>query len=490
MTSRVKKLLIERSDVSRDLDLIERSPFPDTDLKSELLTKRKYRKLTQEIEKLLKNGNENEEDINVHMKEIFKQLENLHDITITNKQQLKRFLIGITSVILWFIYFLLIKLTNVMKHRHTKKAVYNLSWLIFKLTVLWIEIIKIFSQTNIGQIILIFTFCSFYSTRYGQFCTNVFLDFLSNMFPNMGLITIKHTLINIKDVPYRTAQLFGKLLENIDNINTKTAEVYAVGKNIVSQVNNVTESVGKVKDVVTVGIAGLAAQQIASNINIDQLIKMTETGKNDQIRMLEKIFNQLVDLQEENMDIKETIGDLNEKMGDLNKKVGDLTHENEQLHAILNNKVEQVLEKSIDTHIKLIEMDKYRSQEDRIIHDLLMQTIDNTKNLPKLLPDIERLIKANEKTNGELFEKIIDAVKKGNNIETTLTTFFSNHAVVKGIEIGAPLIKYLSDFTGIGMQSVLLPDTRKRVERGGRRKQTRRNRHSNNTCCKRFNKRK
>ena len=34
MTSRVKKLLKERSDVSRDLDLIERSPFPDTDLKS------------------------------------------------------------------------------------------------------------------------------------------------------------------------------------------------------------------------------------------------------------------------------------------------------------------------------------------------------------------------------------------------------------------------------------------------------------------------
>jgi hypothetical protein len=162
------------------------------------------------------------------------------------------------------------------------------------------------------------------------------------------------------------------------------------------------------------------------------------------------------------------------------------------MHAILNNKVEQVLEKSIDTHIKLIEMNEYRSQEDQIINDLLMQTIDNTKNLPKLLPDIEKLIKANEKTNGELFETIIKAVKNGNSIESTLTTFFSNHALVKGIEIGTPLIKYLSDFTGIGMQSVLLPDTRKRVGLGGRRKQTRKKRHNNNnhTRCKRFNKRK
>jgi hypothetical protein len=489
MTSHVKKLLKERSDVSRDLDLIERSPFPDTDLKSELLTKRKYRKLTQEIEKLLKN--ENEEDINVHMKEIFKQLDDLHDITITNKQQLKKYLIGITSVILWFIYFLLIKLTNVLKHRHTKKAVYNLSWLIFKLTVLWIEIIKTFSQTNIGQIILIFTFCSFYSTRYGQFCTNVFLDFLSTVFPNMGFITIKHTLINVRGIPYRTAQLFGKMLENIDNINTKTAEVYAVGTHIVSQVTNVTESVGKVKDVVTVGIAGLAAQQIAQNINIDQLMKMTE--KSDPNRMLEKIFNKLVDLQEGNVDIKEIIGDLTKKVGDLTEQVGDLTYKNEQMHAILNNKVEQVLEKSIDTHIKLIEMNEYRSQEDRIINDLLIQTIDNTKNLPKLLPDIEQLIKANEKTNGELFETIIKAVKNGNSIESTLTTFLSNHALVKGIEIGTPLIKYLSDFTGIGMQSVLLPDTRKRVGLGGKRKQTRKKRHGNyhtHTRYKRFNKRK
>ena len=488
MTSRVKKLLKERSDVSRDLDLIERSPFPDTDLKSELLTKRKYRKLTQEIEKLLKNGNE--DDINVHMKEIFKQLDDLHDITITNKQQLKKYLIGITSVILWFIYFLLIKLTNVLKHRHTKKAVYNLSWLIFKLTVLWIEIIKTFSQTNIGQIILIFTFCSFYSTRYGQFCTNVFLDFLSNIFPNMGFITIKHTLINVRGLPYRTAQLFGKMLENIDNINTKTAEVYAVGKNIVSQVNNVTESVGKVKDVVTVGIAGLAAQQIASNINIDQLMKMTETGKNDQIRMLEKIFNQLVDLQEENMDIKETIGDLNEKMGDLNKKVGDLTHENEQLHAILNNKVEQVLEKSIDTHIKLIEMDKYRSQEDRIINDLLMQTIDNTKNLPKLLPDIERLIKANEKTNGELFEKIIDAVKNNQNIQTTLQNFVIQNAAAIGgtLSFSPKFIQYFSEFTGIGMNRLVTEGTRREHNLHGG---TRKNRHSNNhTRYKRLTKRK
>lgn len=488
MTSRVKKLLKERSDVSRDLDLIERSPFPDTDLKSELLTKRKYRKLTQEIEKLLKN--ENEDDINVHMKEIFKQLESLHDITITNKQQLKRYLIGITSVILWFIYFLLIKLTNVLKHRHTKKAVYNLSWLIFKLTVLWIEIIKTFSQTNIGQIIIFFTFCSFYSTRYGQFCTNVFLDFLSNIFPNMGFITVKHTLINIKDVPYRTAQLFGNLLENIDNINTKTAEVYAVGKNIVSQVNNVTESVGKVKDVVTVGIAGLAAKQIAASIDIEQLTKMTGTK-------FEKILDKLLKLQEGNVNIKEIIGefteklgDLTEKVGDLTEKVSDLTHENKQLHAILNNKVEQVLEKSIDTHIKLIEMDKYRSQEDKIIMDLLMQTIDNTKNLPKLLPDIERLIKANEKTNGELFEKIIDAVKNNQNIQTTLQNFVIQNAAAIGgtLSFSPKFIQYFSEFTGIGMNRLVTEGTRREHNLHGG---TRKNRHSNNhTRYKRLTKRK
>ena len=485
MTSRVKKLLKERSDVSRDLDLIERSPFPDTDLKSELSTKRKYRKLTQEINKLLKNvnGNENEHDINVHMKEIFKQLENLHDITITNKQQLKRYLISITSVILLFIYFLLIKLTNVLKHRHTKKAVYNLSWLIFKLTVLWIEIIKTFSQTNIGQIIIFFTFCSFYSTRYGQFCTNVFLDFLSNIFPNMGFITIKHTLINVRGLPYRTAQLFGKMLENIDNINTKTAEVYAVGKNIVSQVNNVTESVGKVKDVVTVGIAGLAAQQIAAKIDIDQLTKMTGTK-------FEKILDKLLKLQEGNVDIKEIINDLTEKVSDLTEKVGDLTYENKQLHTILNNKVEQVLEKSIDTHIKLIEMDKYRSQEDKIIMDLLMQTIDNTKNLPKLLPDIEKLVKANEKTNGELFEKVIEAVKNNQNIQTTLQNFVIQNAAAIGgtLSFSPKFIQYFSEFTGIGMNRLLTEGTRREHNLHGG---TRKNRHSNiNRRYTRFKKRK
>ena len=108
------------------------------------------------------------------------------------------------------------------------------------------------------------------------------------------------------------------------------------------------------------------------------------------------------------------------------------------------------------------------SEEDKIIYGLLRQTVENTQNLPRINDDIITLINANQITNGKLFEEVIQAIKDGETIETTLRKFVLDNAAVGTLQISTQFIKYFSEITGIGMHKLLEQPYKK----GGTRKRS------------------
>jgi hypothetical protein len=214
---------------------------PNADLKDIFPINRELDKIDKEITKRLniklefnklESDSLSENNVNTHYKKIFEELENLHDISITNKQHLKMFLASTLNITLFLIYVSLLKVTKIVLNKDNDKksnltkitvtTLNTLSWLIFKLTIFLIEIIKVLSQTNIGICLIIICFCSFYTTDYGKFCTNVFLDLLNSFFPNAGFLTIKNILIKIWEFPEQAGILIGQLVDEIFYIKDKT----------------------------------------------------------------------------------------------------------------------------------------------------------------------------------------------------------------------------------------------------------------------------
>ena len=461
-----QKLIKKRSKLHDQLNKIEEDIFlytqvnkedKDLDLNSHRQVTRlqeKIKQIDEEVSHILSKEYTNpQNNIEQDYIQLFDKLTNLK---IKNyNQKITPYLIDLTSNILFMIYTIIIKLVKIFKHEYSKKTAYNLLWLIFKLTVIWIELIKLFSQSVLGNIILLFTFCSFYSTSYGYNCTNIFLDFLSIVFPNVGIITFKQGLINTWEFKNNAVNMFTTGFKQINDISVATSHASTQVMEVGRKLTQLNETIGKT---VLTGIAAIAAQNIAQNINVEELLRKMES------------------VTHANEKLQETVKTVLDKTIRLEEKADLTDAQFEKLMNLMENTLTQSIEnsKKLDTLDDISTQLSYKQEDNKIIIDLIKQVLKNTEQLQEYLPDIEKLIKANQETNGELFKEITNAINKNGNIQTTITNVLLQNGLAP-LAISKKFIQYFSEFTGIGMQNVLTPGTRLKYydqPGGGTRKKT------------------
>jgi len=446
-----QKLIKKRSKLHDQLNKIEEDIFlytqvnkedNDLDLNSHRQVARlqeKIKQIDEEVSHILsKEYNSTQHNIEQDYIQLFDKLTNLK---IKNyNQKITPYLIDLTSNILFMIYTIIIKLVKIFKHEYSKKAAYNLLWLLFKLTLIWIELIKVFSQSVLGNLILLFTFCSFYSTSYGYNCTNIFLDFLSIAFPNVGIITFKQGLIHTWDFKNNAVKMLSVGFKQLNDISVATSQASTQVMEVGRKLTQLNETIGKT---VLTGIAGIAAQSIAQNINFEELFRKMES------------------MTHANENLQETVNTLLDKTIRLEEKAVLTDAQFDKLMNLMENTLTQSIEnnKKLDTLDDISTQLSYKQEDNKIIIDLIKQVLKNTEQLQEFLPDIEKLIKANHDTNGELFNKIADAISANNNIQTTITNVLLQNGLAP-LAISKKFIQYFSEFTGIGMQNVLTPGTR------------------------------
>ena len=356
---------------------------------------------------------------------------------------------------------LFIKLNLITSHRKKLKPyIEYLSWLIFKLTIFLIKLcfffISHFSQSTIGCFILLCMFCSFYSTDNGYVIVNSILDILIQIFPKIGLKTFKNTLINIGNTKTKALALLNFGYKNINHIKTTLNRFNETTEHLISFGNTVSEHVTdfgnkvttlgitaeKTKDALTAGLAIIAAQQVANNLQNDEMYSM-----------MKKLFSKVIDLEQH-------VHELKLKNANLERS----------LEAIETNT--QKISMESKTHTKLItNIGEGLNTNEKEVNHLLRQLLSNTENMQKIMPDLEKLFLANQETNGKLFKELIQAIKNGNNIESFFKTFIANNAIGTTFTVSKQFIKYFSEMTGIGANAILNDDTRHRIGLGGTRKQ-------------------